>query len=266
VLHIAPENVPIHPIIIVGVAVATESALTNEISVQIECVTSDYLSKERNVEHKITLFHPLGSRFTTQTSAAKRGSSIFFSGSLSVIDDKLYVELHNFSFIRINQTFTSLSEKRMPWSSNKSPEVSSNPMNIAQTIHNMKKSTPPSENLSTKKFLSTDDPSTPVRTGKSSNHTTNDPPTPTPTPKVRTNKSSNRTTDNIDPPTPTTRTTRKRQQLTSASETRTTRSSANTKKHKLSDIASDILADAEETEDAEDIVYIEDIESVRNVE
>uniref|UniRef100_U9TZY0 Uncharacterized protein n=1 Tax=Rhizophagus irregularis (strain DAOM 181602 / DAOM 197198 / MUCL 43194) TaxID=747089 RepID=U9TZY0_RHIID len=35
----------------------------------------------------------------------------FFSGALSLIKDKLYLELQNFSFIHINTS----SEKQMPW-------------------------------------------------------------------------------------------------------------------------------------------------------
>lgn len=36
-----------------------------------------------------------------QTTTVKRGSSVFFSGALSSIEGKLYLELHNFSFLRI---------------------------------------------------------------------------------------------------------------------------------------------------------------------
>ncbi|PKY31483.1 hypothetical protein RhiirB3_449108, partial [Rhizophagus irregularis] len=83
ILNIPPKDLPIHQIMVVGIATATETATTNEYGVQVECVISDYLSKDKLVETPITLFHPPGSRFANQTTMIKRGSSIFFSGALT---------------------------------------------------------------------------------------------------------------------------------------------------------------------------------------
>jgi hypothetical protein len=97
--------------------VATGSAINNESGVQVDCMISDYLSKEKLIELPVILFHPSESRFTNQTTTIKRGSTIFFSGSLTFVENKLYIELHNFSFINNQQTFTrNPSSSPMPWS------------------------------------------------------------------------------------------------------------------------------------------------------
>ena len=96
---------------------ATGSAINNESGVQVDCMISDYLSKEKLIELPVILFHPSESRFTNQTTTIKRGSTIFFSGSLTFVENKLYIELHNFSFINNQQTFTrNPSSSPMPWS------------------------------------------------------------------------------------------------------------------------------------------------------
>jgi len=97
--------------------VATGSATNNESGVQVDCMISNYLSKEKLIELPVILFHPSESRFTNQTTTIKRGSTIFFSGSLTFVENKLYIELHNFSFINNQQTFTrNPSSSPMPWS------------------------------------------------------------------------------------------------------------------------------------------------------
>ena len=107
--------------------------------VQVECVISDYLSKDKLTEFPIIIFHPSGSRFTNQTITIKRGSTIFFSGALTLIENKLYLELHNFNFICTYQNLPLTSTKHMLWSKN----LTSNnnfTTTIVQAIHNSKKS------------------------------------------------------------------------------------------------------------------------------
>lgn len=254
ILNIIPEKLPVHQITIVGIATAIETPHVSEVGIQVECLISDYISKDKPVELQVTLFHPSGSRFTNQTTSIKHGSTLFFSGSLTVIDDKLYVELHNFSFIRINQSFTSPSAKQMPWLLKTPTSNNPAPTNITRTIHNMKKLT----------------------------QNSNPPPPQNTKPK----KSSNRIT--IDPPiTPTVRSTHNtpQQPITPTSEKRKTRSSKRiiNKKRKLADIASDIIAtedardaendrdsedagDAENGRDPEDGGYTEDAEDARDTE
>lgn len=152
-----PENLPVHQINVVGVAVASEPALITDIGVQIECVITDYLSKDKPTEVPITLFHPTGSRFMNQTTNVKRGSSVFFSGTLSSIEGKLYLELHNFSFLRGQQSpITSSPTKRMPWlNSLKSPVSSPDASPIkpqlppTSTTNTTSSSTPPAANTHT---------------------------------------------------------------------------------------------------------------------
>ncbi|CAB4425928.1 unnamed protein product [Rhizophagus irregularis] len=112
ILNIPPEELPIHQIMVV----------------------------DKLVETPITLFHPPGSRFANQTTMIKRGSSIFFSGALTQVETNLYLELHNFSFIR-NQTF---APKQMPWTTKTPTQPSDSSSltsaNIARSIHNKKSS------------------------------------------------------------------------------------------------------------------------------
>jgi len=115
-------------------ALATGTAHTSELGVHIESEISDYYSKEL-VELPVTLFHPLGSRFKNQTTTIKRGSSIFFSGALTMIEDQLYIELQNFCFVR-NQIHSSMTSKSMPWLSKSTDDPTSTSFNIAQSIHN----------------------------------------------------------------------------------------------------------------------------------
>ncbi len=82
--------------------------------VQVECVISDYLSKDKLTEFPIIIFHPSGSRFTNQTITIKRGSTIFFSDALTLIENKLYLELHNFNFICTYQNLPLTFTKRIP--------------------------------------------------------------------------------------------------------------------------------------------------------
>jgi hypothetical protein len=91
----------------------------------------------------ITLFHPPEGRFTNQTTTVKRGSTMFFSGSLTSIEGKLYLELHNFSFIRTQQNFSTNSTKTMPWSKSlvQTQTSDATSQTIAQKLHNNKIST-----------------------------------------------------------------------------------------------------------------------------
>jgi len=100
---------------VVGTALVSDSILSTNLSIQFECIISDYISKDKPTEIPIILFHPNGSRLKSQTTMLKCGSSIFFSGALTSIEGKFYLELHNFSFIRTQQSNSvSKSAKKMP--------------------------------------------------------------------------------------------------------------------------------------------------------
>jgi len=130
-LHINPEELPVHPIHVVGTGIVSDSISTTNLGIQFDCLVSDYISKDKPSETLITLFHPTGSRLKNQTTMLKRGSSVFFSGALTSIESKLYLELHNFSFIR-NQQFNSAlkSNKEMPWLNSSSSQSSSSSSHI----------------------------------------------------------------------------------------------------------------------------------------
>jgi hypothetical protein len=104
----------------------------------------------------------------------KRNSSIFFSGALTLIEDKLYLELQNFSFIRINTS----SEKQMPWSLKSTQASTSTSNNTARSIHNLNKK------LLTNKIQVSDPPTrtstSPTRTPLTRSPPTRTPPTRTP--------------------------------------------------------------------------------------
>ena len=226
-----------HQITVVGIAVANGSAINNECGVQIECIISDYFSKEKLVEIPITMFHPPGSRFTNQTISIKRGSSIFFSGALTFIDDQLYVELHNFSFIN-NQTFTRniSSSSPMPWSFKKqTPSSKSNNSLITEQEESdhFTLSIPKTKTTSKTPTI----PKTPT-TPK----TPTIPKTPT-TPKTPTIPKTVSTRNSKNPP-------------TSPISKRKTRSSTSrtSKVQKLADIASNIIAVADSDDDEAELL------------
>ena len=151
ILDIDPKDAPVHQISVVGVTTVTNSAVITEFGVQIECIVSDYISKEKQADLPITLFHPSQSRLTTQTTIIKRGSTIFFSGALTSIEGKLYLELQNFNFVHCQQT-SSPNSAKMLWSKSltQTPETSSQPsQTIAQKIHGQKSKNPIQINKST---------------------------------------------------------------------------------------------------------------------
>jgi len=124
---------------------ASESAVITEIGVQFDCIITDYLTKDKSTEVPITLFHPNGSHFTNQTTTVRRGSSVFFSGALTFIEDKLYLELHNFNFLHGQQPITSLtSTKQMPWSNSLKTSLSTKitTSSTAQATHKKSQQNP----------------------------------------------------------------------------------------------------------------------------
>jgi len=136
-LCIKPEELPVHQINIVGIALVLEPPIVSEDGTKLECTVSDYFTKEKQTETQITLFHPPKSRLRNQILIAKRGSSIFFSGALTFIENRFYVELHNFNFIytQANSTSTKYTKEKMPWVSNSSETSMSSDNSLARTIH-----------------------------------------------------------------------------------------------------------------------------------
>jgi len=237
-----PEQLPVHQITVVGIATATNMAEVTEFGVKVECLISDYLSKDKQIELPVTLFHPTGSRFTNQTTTIKRGSSIFFSGGLILIEGELYLELHNFSFVR-----TTPTTKQMPWASKSSEDPISTSTNIAQSFHKLSKKSSTSVNS----ILTTSDKtsanitkSTHKWNKKSSNSTFPILASPT----LDTIETSEKSDDTIaqNNPLPNSEQIRNKNPLTPTSTKRKTRSSYKANKmQKLSDIATNIIAVAD---------------------
>lgn len=120
-LDMKPEELPTHPINVIGTAIASDPPTVTNSTVQFEGIATDYLSKDKQVEISMTFFHPPKSRLVKQTMSVKRDSNVFFSGSLSLIEDQFYLELHNFNFMRGQANSSSKRANEMPWLNNSGP-------------------------------------------------------------------------------------------------------------------------------------------------
>src|SRR5581483_3376348 len=96
-------------------------------------MVTEYLSKNKVVDVPITCFHPPGSRLANQTVTLKRGSFVFISGTLTSIEGQLYLELHNFNFVRSAGVSAKNTSSEMPWSGGVNSPSSKKSM--AHTIH-----------------------------------------------------------------------------------------------------------------------------------
>ncbi len=65
---------------------------------KIDYFINNYLSKDKIVEIPITIFHSIENNLKNQTTNIRRESSLFFSGEITLVDNKLYLELHNLLF------------------------------------------------------------------------------------------------------------------------------------------------------------------------
>ncbi|GBC29381.2 hypothetical protein GLOIN_2v1791191 [Rhizophagus irregularis DAOM 181602=DAOM 197198] len=135
ILDIKPTDLPVHPIYITAVGLAADVPIISNHGVKIDCLISDYLSKDKIVEIPITIFHPLESRLKNQTTNIRRGSSLFFSGEITLVDNKLYLELHNFSFLKGQSQVPSNKSTSLPWLNTTTSEFSTTQTNNAHLIH-----------------------------------------------------------------------------------------------------------------------------------
>ena len=65
---------------------------------------------------------PYNSRLKKITDSCRKGSCVFFSGSFSLVEGEMYLELHNLSYINgiprnYANTFTSTNNQSLPWDS-----------------------------------------------------------------------------------------------------------------------------------------------------
>jgi hypothetical protein len=120
-------------IYVMAVGTASDVPITSNHGIKIDCIVNDYLSsKEKSAQIPITIFHNLGSRLKNQTTNIRRGSSLFFSGEITLVNGKLYLELHNFSFLKGQHKHSH--NNFLPWSNATTPEYSTS-QNNAHLIH-----------------------------------------------------------------------------------------------------------------------------------
>jgi len=79
---------------------ASDISIISNNGLKIDYLINDYLSKDKIIEIPITIFHPIESHLKNQTTNIKRESSLFFSGEITLVDNKLYLELYNFAFLK----------------------------------------------------------------------------------------------------------------------------------------------------------------------
>ena len=140
VLDIKPANLPVHSVYVAAVGIASDVPIVSEFGIKIDCIINDYLSKDKIVEIPVTIFHPLESRLKSQSTNVRRGSVLFFSGEITNVDGQLYLELHNFSFLKGQ---VSPKANFMPWletGSSSTPSTLLTRMSNAQLIHKQQKS------------------------------------------------------------------------------------------------------------------------------
>jgi hypothetical protein len=126
---------PVHSIYITAVGTSSDIPVTSTHGIRIDCIINEYISKEKIVQIPITIFHPFESRLKKQTTNIRRGSSLFFSGEITLIEGILYLELHNLSFLAgQQQSQTPSKTTSLPWSNTKSSSSSTSQGN-AHLIH-----------------------------------------------------------------------------------------------------------------------------------
>jgi hypothetical protein len=101
---------------------------------KIDCIVSDYISKSKTVQMTVTIFHSHESRLKKQTTNIRRGSNLFFSGEMTLVEGKTYVELHNISFLTTYGTQAPTTTAPLPWATSESTSFST-PQNNAYLIH-----------------------------------------------------------------------------------------------------------------------------------
>jgi hypothetical protein len=129
-----PTDLPVHPIYVTAVGLASDVPIISSHGLKIDCLINDYLSRDKIVEIPVTIFHPLESRLKNQTTNIRRGSSLFFSGEITLVDNKLYLELHNFSFLKGQNQVPSKSTS-LPWLNTTTSKSSATQINNARLIH-----------------------------------------------------------------------------------------------------------------------------------
>jgi hypothetical protein len=98
---------------IIGFSINDPKITTNGTSIEIsmtENIGRDKNNKQINKQFKIVIFHPSESRLSNITKSCKKGSRLFLSGLLSIIDGNLIIELNSINFINLTNTIQTTNE------------------------------------------------------------------------------------------------------------------------------------------------------------
>jgi hypothetical protein len=112
---IKPNNLPLVglSVSIIGFSINDPKITTNGTSIEIsmtENIGRDKNNKQINKQFKIVIFHPSESRLSNITKSCKKGSRLFLSGLLSIIDGNLIIELNSINFINLTNTIQTTNE------------------------------------------------------------------------------------------------------------------------------------------------------------
>ena len=128
------------------VGLVSDVPIISNNGLKIDCLINDYLSKIRLLNYPITIFHPIEvvSKIKLQTLDADQ--AYFFRWN-NLVDNKLYLELHNFAFIK-DQTQVHSKPTSLPWLNATSSEPLTSQTSNTHLIHQEQKH----QNLLTIKF------------------------------------------------------------------------------------------------------------------
>ena len=68
ILNIKPSDLPVHPIHVVVVRIASDTPAITEHRIKVDCIITNYMSKDRPVEILMTIFHNPESYLKNQTT------------------------------------------------------------------------------------------------------------------------------------------------------------------------------------------------------
>ncbi|CAI2193042.1 7584_t:CDS:2 [Funneliformis geosporum] len=118
ILNLEKDNLPKSLLSITLVGIASDNSETNDDKVILKLNTREHIDSQNNKSFSFDLYHFLEeSHLLLITSKVSRGSSLYITGSLSLIDDLLLVRLTQINFIENtrsspNKTSSYAWEKR----------------------------------------------------------------------------------------------------------------------------------------------------------
>ncbi|CAG8812078.1 9323_t:CDS:2 [Gigaspora margarita] len=134
-LNIDLINLPKFPLLINMTAVALENAEINQTDIIIPIETKDYMDQD-NVIQTFKSYHLTNAQhLTCITSTVKKGSVMFISGELILVDETFIIHLRSINFSehqKLSVTVKNLSN--LPWQIEAPTNKSDTVENVSQTI------------------------------------------------------------------------------------------------------------------------------------